>query len=310
MRRAWLLAAWSAWLSACSTPIDVISNADSGEGTLRAALDSAAAGTRGRRIRLRQGLEPIRLSTPLVFAGVGPLKIQGNGTVIDAAALSDTALSATNGALVFSGGGNLALEDLVVRGAAGSGIVVTIPLDHAGRTGVLLDRVTAEANGHHGVLVNDLAGYFADPFTSDSAGSAAGVTIRATNCRFVGNGRRGLDYDGLRVNEGGRGSLVAVIAGTNAEANGGDGIELDERGDGDAAITIEQTRALANGFYSTDDLDDGIDVDEYGPGQLRARLVDVTASLNAQKGVDLTEDGEGELTVTEERVTTEGNPDD
>lgn len=310
MHRAPAVTSWLLLLSACSTQIDVVSSADAGEGTLRAALDAAAADPRVRRIRLQRGLEPIRLSAPLVYAGERPLQIEGSDVVLDGGALTDTVLSASNGALVATGGGDLTLEDLVVRGAAGSGIVVAVPPSRSGRIGLILTRVTAQDNGHHGVLVNDQARYFADPFGADSAGSTAGIMLRVTGSRFLRNGRGGLDYDGLRVNEGGRGSLEAVISSTFAEQNGGDGIELDERGDGDAAIAIDRTRVLANGFYSQVDFDDGIDVDEYGPGDLRARLVDVTASLNAQKGVDLTEAGGGALAVTRQRVIAEGNPDD
>lgn len=310
MHRATTITSWIVLLSACSTRIEVVSSADAGEGTLRAALDAAATDPRIRRIRLQRGLEPIRLSAPLVYAGVRPLRIEGSDVVLDGSALADTSLSASNGALVATGGGDLALEDLVVRGAAGSGILVSVPPSRSGRIGLILDRVTVEDNGHHGVLVNDQAGYFADPFSADSAGSGAGIDLRVTDSRFLRNGRGGLDYDGLRVNEGGPGSLEAVISSTFAEQNGGDGIELDERGDGDAAIAIDRTRVLANGFYSQVDFDDGIDVDEYGPGDLRARLVDVIASLNAQKGVDLTQAGGGALAVTRERVIAEGNPDD
>ena len=75
-------------------------------------------------------------------------------------------------------------------------------------------------------------------------------------------------------------------------------------------IEIERTSLLGNGFFSIRDWDDGLDVDEYGPGDLTGRLADVTASRNAQKGVDLTEEDAGELRVTRLRVIAERNPDD
>ncbi len=297
-------------LFACSSSVDVTSSADSGEGTLRAALAAAGADPRIGRIGVRKGLQPVVLESPLTYAGSQALEIDGHGAVLEGRLLTDTTLSPTNGALVASGGGDLSVRDLVVRGAGGSGIVVIVPASRAGRIRVTLDRVVLEDNGHHGVLVNDLAGYFADPFTEDSAGSPAGVMVRVQACRFERNGRRGLDYDGLRVNEGGAGSLDAVVSGSDAVDNGGDGIELDERDEGDASAAFDRTRVLGNGGFSREDLDDGIDVDEYGPGDLRARLVDVEARRNAQKGVDLTENGEGDLDVIRDRVTQQGNPDD
>ena len=297
-------------LAACTRTIDVGSSGDAGAGTLRAALGAAAADARIRTITVRRGLSPIVLESPLAWRGSQPLEIDGRGIVLDASRLTDSALAPGNGALVVSPGGDFVVRDLTVRGAGGSGIIVLVQASASGELAVTLDRVTLEGNGHHGVLVNDQAGYFGDPFTEDSAGSAAAVRVVVRDSRFLRNGSGGLDYDGLRVNEGGPGTLSVVIAGSHAEGNGGDGIELDERGDGDAEVEIDDTAALANGFYSTEDLDDGIDVDEYGLGDLRARLGGVTASRNAQKGVDLTEDGPGERLVTSDRVIAEGNPDD
>ena len=297
-------------VAACSGRVEVTSSADDGEGTLRAALQAAASDPRVGRIRVQRGLPPVQLASPLVFPGTHPLRIEGGGLVLDGSALPDTVLGGTNGVLVATGGADLDLKEIVVRGAAGSGIIVLVPPSRAGRVSLTLDGVTVEDNGHHGVLVNDQAGYFAAPLGADSAGSAAGILLRVTGSRFLRNGRGGLDYDGLRVNEGGPGSLEVVISTSHAEQNGGDGIELDERGEGSAAVAIDRSTALANGFHSPADLDDGIDVDEYGPGDLRVRLVDVTASRNAQKGVDLTEAGDGALSETRVRVTAEGNPDD
>ena len=297
-------------LAACSGPIDVTSSADAGEGTLRAALHAAASDSRAARIRVQRGLPPVQLASPLAYPGTSALRIEGGGLVLDGSALTDTVLAASNGVLVATGGADLVLRDIVVRGGSGSGIVVALPPSRSGRVSVVLEGVTVEDNGHHGLLVNDQAGYFEAPLGEDSAGSDAGILLRISGSRFLRNGRGGLDYDGLRVNEGGPGSLETVISTSRAEQNGGDGIELDERGDGGAAVAIDRTSALANGFYSPADLDDGIDVDEYGPGDLRVRLVDVIASLNAQKGVDLTESGDGALSDTRMRVTAEGNPDD
>lgn len=297
-------------LSSCSSTIEVTSSADSGVGSLRSALEAAASDSRVHRITLRTGLEPIALDSPLVYRGSQRLQLDGRGVVLDGSRLTDTTLSAGNAAFVADGGSDLGIRNLVVRGAAGSGIAVLVPASRSGRVTLELDQVVAERNGHHGIVVNDQAAYFSDPFTVASDGSEASITVRVRDSRFIGNGNGGLDYDGLRVNEGGPGSLEAVIRSTHAEGNGGDGVELDERDDGDAVIAIERTDLLANGFHSTKDLEDGFDVDEYGPGHLRGRLVEVTASRNAQKGVDLTEEGAGELRVTRDRVVAEGNPDD
>ncbi|MBA3344664.1 MAG: hypothetical protein H0T44_05085 [Gemmatimonadales bacterium] len=60
--------------------------------------------------------------------------------------------------------------------------------------------------------------------------------------------------------------------------NGADGVELDERGTGDAEFLVARTRLGRNGSFSTEDLDDGIDVDESDAGNVIGRFRHVAAN--------------------------------
>ena len=286
----------------------VSSSADAGAGSLRAAIEVANADPSVRIIHLSGAIGPIGLQTPLVYSGAQALRIHGSGTVIDANAVPDgSATPATNAALVANGGGDLTVHDLTVRGSTGVGILVDVPDAQTGTIEVTLQSVTVEGSVLHGVLVNDQVDYFADPLTRASGGSPADVRVRVTGSHFVDNGFGGLDYDGLRVNEGGAGSLFADIIGSEFIGSGADGVELDERAEGDAVFSLQHTKINANGFFSSEDYDDGIDVDELGPGGIDGRFVQVEANGNAEQGVDLKENNLGDLRVTMNQVVARGN---
>ena len=72
-------------------------------------------------------------------------------------------------------------------------------------------------------------GLFVDDQTN---GSAASVHVDIVNSRFSLNGKRASDADGVRIDEGGPGSVSAMIQNSKFEGNGGDGFEIDERGGG------------------------------------------------------------------------------
>ncbi|MBA3497496.1 MAG: hypothetical protein H0T86_10355, partial [Gemmatimonadales bacterium] len=246
------------------------------------------------------GIGPIRLRTPITYSGAQALTIVGRD-----AELVGTDLAAAEAALVANGGGNLTLRALAVRGAPGNGIIVAVPDEAQGTISIVLEDVTIRGNGLHGVLVNDQAEYFADPSSESAEGSDASVKIDVRRSRFYRNGLTALDYDGLRINEGGSGKIVALITGSEFLGNGADGVELDERGPGDADFLVLRTRLERNGSFSTEDLDDGIDVDEAGDGDIVARFFHVKANDNSEQGVDLNENGAGSLRV--EMLDVEGS---
>jgi hypothetical protein len=277
----------------------VTTAADQGDGSFRAAVETANADPSITRISFERGLGTVAITEPVSFTGSQAITIDGSGAVLDGAGLA-----AGESALVASGGGNLEVRDLTVRNAPGSGIAIEIPAASTGTLEFALIGVTAWGNGLHGAVINDQV----DPGDTDNeAGSAAGLRVRVVGCRFESNGFGAGDQDGLRVNEGGPGSLTAEIRETVVTANGGDGIELDERGPGDVSFDVQHTRLTRNGAFDPADLDDGMDVDEAQDGSVIGRFVQVVASDNYEEGLDINENHAGDMRIEMNQVEASRN---
>jgi parallel beta helix pectate lyase-like protein len=309
-----------ALLTACDDPADtttplgpslaaasaaVTSAADAGSGSLRAALEAAELDPSITKIQLAPGLGTIALAAPLQYTGSQALTIHGSGAALDASGLTAGTLTA----FLVDGAAGFSIRDLTISGSPGTAITVKVPAAATGTFAVELDRFTASGNGLHGVLVNDQTHYFEDHESTSEEGSAASLEVRVSNSRFENNGFGDADQDGLRLNEGGDGTLDVVVQGSTFGGNGADGLELDERGGGDAVFTFRQTSFLGNGTKVNDpiDFDDGVDVDEVGPGDLIGKLVQVTSNDNAEEGFDLNENDEGDLLLEANQVVANGN---
>jgi hypothetical protein len=287
--------------------VEVTTAAADGPGSLRAAIALANADRTVNTIRAARGLGPIAVATPIVYTGAQALTVEGNGVRLDAAALAENA-PARDAALVANGGADLTLRSLVVENSTGNGILVDVPAARTGVIDVRIENVTVTGSREHGIIVNEQTNFFTrDTESREQGGAPADLRVTVRNTRAANNGFAALDRDGLRINEGGAGSLEADIANSVFEGNGADGIELDERDAGDVVFSVIQTRIDRNGFYSAVDYDDGIDVDEIGPGLLYGSFVGVTASGNAEQGIDLNENNLGDLLVGMQQVTANGN---
>jgi hypothetical protein len=279
-------------LSSAGGGVKVTSSADAGPGSFRQAVLDAGADPSIGTIRVEPGIGTIKLSTPVTYSGAQPLIIRGAGSRLDG-----SGLPAGESALVADGGGDLTIVHLTVVRSPGNGITIKVPGDASGRFTVRLRDVVIRENGLHGILINDQAEYFSDPMSVSEAGSAASLLVEVSDSRFERNGFAVIDSDGLRVNEGGEGSLEAAIRGTRFADNGADGLELDERAAGDAKFALRHTTLIGNGSFTSEDFDDGIDVDEGGDGDLLGRFNHVVANENFEQGVDLNENGVGDLRV-------------
>jgi hypothetical protein len=268
----------------------VTSSANEGAGSFRQAVLDANADPSIQAIRFESGLGAIRLLTPVTYSGTQSLVIRAAGTRLDG-----SRLGAGESAFVADGGGKLTISGLAVSRAPGNGITIKVPVAATGTFEVRLDGVVIRENGLHGILINDQAEYFSDPMSVSEGGSAASLLVEVVDSRFEENGFTLIDSDGLRINEGGAGTLAAHVRDTRFANNGADGLELDERGAGDADFSLRGSSLIGNGSFTSEDLDDGIDVDESGDGDLIGRLDDVVASRNFEQGVDLNENGPGDL---------------
>jgi hypothetical protein len=335
MNRLLLLAAGATLLAACSdssteTPLapnppginaamgasaQVTTAANDGAGSLRAAIEAANADPSITHILIKNNLGTVALESPIHYLGSQALTINGSGLTLDG-----TALSAGEPGFLADGGADLKITGLSIENAPGYGLQVEVPSNATGVKSLTLDRFTVRNSGLHGVLMNDQATPLLSPNPEDGdvidpavaqGGSDAGVVVRITNSTFENNGFEALDNDGVRINEGGNGHLDFSISGSNTTGNGADGIELDERGAGNAVFSVMHTSITENGFFDLNtppedrDLDDGIDVDEWGDGDVIGRFVQVNANDNAEQGVDLNENEAGDLKVT--MVNVEGS---
>jgi hypothetical protein len=282
----------AAELSSAGGGVKVTTTADAGPGSFRQAVLDAGADPSIGTIRVEPGIGTIKLSTPVTYSGAQPLIIRGAGSRLDG-----SGLPAGESALVADGGGDLTIVHLTVVRSPGNGITIKVPGDASGRFTVRLRDVVIRENGLHGILINDQSEYFTDPLSTSEAGSPASLLVDVADSRFEKNGFAEIDSDGLRVNEGGDGTLEAHVRGTRFSSNGADGLELDERAAGDAKFSLSDTELVGNGAFSSEDLDDGIDVDEGADGDLVGHFTRVVASRNFEQGVDLNENGVGNLRV-------------
>lgn len=281
----------------------VTTTADAGPGSLRAAIEEANAQTSVGVVRFASGLGPIALTSPVVYTGRQALTLDGRNAVIQGPACDGCS------GLVANGGADLTFQRLTVRQAAGNGITVIVPADATGEVTVRLREVTVAGNGLHGILIDDQQP--ADAELPGGFDSEAGVGLIVEESTIERNGFQGAsDFDGIRVNEGGLGSIEARIHGSRIVENGADGVELDERGAGDVALDLRHSHLDRNGPRDPEDLDDGLDIDEAGAGDIRATLVGVTAHGNFDEGLDLNEGGLGNLSATFTQVDASGNIDE
>lgn len=272
-----------------SSASSVVRVVDADEASLRDALSQASVDAGITRIRIK-GPDRIAVSEPLVFTGTQALEIVGDGVILDGT-------GSTGDGLVFTGGGDVRLRKLTVQSFPGSGVVVAIPAAATGTVRVDVQDVQILDNGLHGLWVDDQV-----------TNSDASLAVEVLRSAVLRNGFGGVsDFDGIRVNEGGVGSITYRMRNSDANENGADGLELDETGDGDVLFDIAQSHLDRNGPQDPNDLDDGFDADEIGAGSLRGRIVQTTLNGNYDQGLDLDEDDDGDIDVELRNVIATGN---
>ncbi len=234
----------------------VSSTADTGAGSLRAALDAASAAQAPARIVVAVDGD-IAIASGLTYTGTQALSIAGNGNLIHTDE-NVTLLSVPNGAdltvigLDFRGPGGFSVENRGdLDGPAGKGIAVGVPTDATGTIALMLTDVSVADVAGHGIHMSDCS--LADDCGGGSGGggdgSAAGLAIKLTNVvvENVGHGR--FDADGFRADERGAGGISFTATGSSFLAVGADGVELDEGDDGDIDAFISHSIFADNGNY-------------------------------------------------------------
>lgn len=356
------------------TPILVTNGNDTGPGSLRAGLQTAAQ-DRGPGLILVTTEDDIQIASTLSYDGRAPLTVHGNGQTVRTEA-NVTLLAITEGAdltvtdLNFSGPGGFSIDkrgDL--EGAGGKGIFVDVRDDQTGVVHLVLENVAVEDVAYHGVHVSDcdLADACGGGSGGGGDGAPASIAVRLANVEIRHVGYGSFDGDGIRVDERGNGGIRFDARDSLFREVGADGVELDEGDAGHVVAAVFGTRFVDNGGYcdpsllkaflpnepkgkfadgekaETDipgpvsgspddrcierevslydsgfveeyevsiDLDDGIDIDEAGDGDLRVAITDSEIRGNLDEGVDLDEEDDGTAAVAFVRSNAVNNTDD
>ncbi len=333
-----VLAGAPAWASDGPATLFVTSAADDGPGSFRAAVEAANTDPRVRHIRFRNRLIVV-LASDVVYTGRQPLRIDGKGSTLAGDPAAPPSETWDGGLFAATGGADLAIRNLAFRDSFDNGLGVFVPAGAKGSVRVNLHGVTIEDARFHGLFFDGQAssGFNTDdvphpdcedPHPFDSEASVV-LTVRhseiARNGTLAGGFDTGspeirdgeevltgcpADFDGIRVDEGGVGSIHASVTHTLVEGNLADGIEYDETEAGGVSAWVQATRVFGNGETGTDDLDDGFDVDEADAGDLRAFLLHSVFGENRDEGIDLDEAGEGDVLVTLVTVEASRNEDE
>lgn len=322
--------------------VQVTSAADSGAGSYRAAVEAANADSSIDTIEFNSGLI-ISLLSEVNYTGTQNLQLLGWGSTLvgncEPAETWDSGLFASHSAA------DILIWNLDFINSCNNGVAVFIPKKASGTIEVTLSQVEISGARFHGLFVDgqDSTGIYNtddvphpncfDPHPYDSRASID-LLVEYSNVDNNGNmlpnwdlpvpiyeenrggggdlvGLTGCpaDYDGIRVDDGGHGNIIAEFRQSTANGNLADGIELDETGNGSVRSTAFGLVVNDNGDTTAyeiydpkndetiSDLDDGFDIDEAGPGNLVATFSDVEVSDNRDEGLDMDEAGPGLASV-------------
>jgi hypothetical protein len=245
----------------------------------------------------------IELTDEVRYTGAQDLTLVGRGATLSGATVIADTDTWGSGLFVSQSGGDLTVERLTFADSFNNGLAVFLP-EGSGTVEIVLDQVTVTDAQFHGVLIDGQAttGYNTDDFIHpdcvDPHPTNSGTSIDITVDRSVITGAGQLvgydisqatgcpqDFDGLRVDQGGDGDLIADLDRSTFDGNLADGVELDEKGDGSVDATVDRSTFNDNGdtvaidctveeFCGDDlgqeieDLDDGFDIDEEDAGDL------------------------------------------
>lgn len=290
----------SASTAIASNTVVVTNNSDDGSAnTFRWAIEQANSDPSVTSI-IFDIEDTVEITSTVIYTGSQELSIVGNNSKIDGtlATEGDLFVAQTSAPLV--------IDNITFQNSNGRCVVVEVPTSATDDVSFFMKNSAITGCGLYGLHIDDNSNLEDDAGT----GADAGIIMVLRNSTFTNSGIGALDYDGVRVDERGNGSITATIADTIINANGGDGIELDEGGSGDVSLTMTNTTINDNGFFNEEDLDDGLDIDEADDGSIYANIVGVTANNNLDEGIDLDEAGNGNAIVSFTNVTADGNKDE
>lgn len=290
----------------------------------------------------------IELITEVRYTGEQDLTLVGRGATLSGATVNSDIDTWDSGLFVSESGGDLTVQRLTFADSFNNGLAVFLP-EGSGTVEIVLEDVTVTDAQFHGVLIDGQAttGYNTDNFIHpecvDPHFLDSGSSIDITVDRSVITGAGQLDgydvsqgtgcpqdFDGLRVDQGGVGDLIADLDRSTFDGNLADGVELDEKGDGSVDATVDRSSFNDNGDTvailctvedlcvddgvsivgeEIEDLDDGFDIDEEDAGDLIVVVSRSEVNDNRDEGMDMDEAGDGSIvgTVTKTEASRNGD---
>ncbi len=251
-----LVAGGLAAAPALAAPLLVTSTADSGAGSLRAALETAAAASEAQTIVVATDSD-IMIETTLSYSGAAPLAVIGSGQIISSAN-NVTIFAVTQGAdltmsnLGLVGPGGFDIENRGdADGPAVKGLFVDVRDDQEGVVFVSLNSVLVSGVAGHGIHISDCT--LADDCGGGSGGagegSPASIELALVDVVVEDAAYGRFDADGLRVDERGEGDIIFSAVGSVFAGVGADGVELDEGQAGHVIATVTDSVFEDNGGY-------------------------------------------------------------
>lgn len=287
----------------------------------------------------------IELTDEVRYMGVQDLTLVGRGATLSGVSVPADTDTWDSGLFVSESGGDLTVERLTFADSFNNGLAVFLP-EGSGTVEIVLDRVTVSDAQFHGVLIDGQAttGYNTDDFIHPNCvdphpvDSGTSIDVAVDRSEITGAGRLvgydisqatgcPQDFDGLRVDQGGAGGLVADLDRSTFDGNLADGVELDEKGVGSVDATVDRSTFNDNGdtvaiectvenlcggdFGDTiEDLDDGFDIDEEDAGDLVVVVSRSEVNDNRDEGMDMDEAGEGSIVGTVVKTEASRNGDE
>ncbi len=311
------------------TPAQAAAPGVSSEAEFLAAVEAANADTSITEIVFAPNAN-IELTDEVRYTGGQDLTLVGRGATLSGATVDPDTGTWDSGLFVSQSDGDLTVERLTFADSFNNGLAVFLP-EGSGPVKIVLDQVTVTDAQFHGVLIDGQAttGYNTDDFIHPACVDPhfvnAGISIDVTVDRSSITGAGQLvgydisqatgcpqDFDGLRVDQGGPGDLIADLDRSTFDGNLADGVELDEKGDGSVDATVDRSTFNNNGDTvaivctvpdecggnlgeEIEDLDDGFDIDEEDAGDLTVVVSRSVVNDNFDEGMDMDEAGEGSI---------------
>jgi hypothetical protein len=285
----------------------------------------------------------VPLTSEVTYTGAQDLTIDGNGSILRGTGVDPDTDTWDSGLFVSRSDAGLAISELSFVDSFNNGLAVFLPA-RSSAVEIVLDEVTVDGAQFHGVLVDgqQTTGYNTDGFIHPDCldphfvDADANINFVIRDSEILDNGRIDgfditqaggcpQDFDGVRVDQGGNGSIFATVEDSSFDGNLADGMEIDETGNGNAEAIVTDSDFNDNGATAPitcteadcdtvggeiTDLDDAFDIDETGNGDLIANISTSDFSDNSDEGVDLDEAGNGSVIVDIDDITANGNTDE